>query len=165
MLAMQVYQKPLPQVRRRLRLRQHMRHCFQSSRFNDVICVFLLPHHPPDVCASKCWCLSYVFSALGLFSYCLPGLFGSSSSRPVWRFCGFARLCVCRRCSCAFHCDLELCLTYVFFFFELYVHDSLQASVENIVKEKMPKKGGRWWFSWRSRNSDSKSVMMHLLLY
>ncbi|XP_013880489.1 phosphatidate phosphatase LPIN1 [Austrofundulus limnaeus] len=73
MLAMQVYQKPLPQ----------------------------------------CWCLSYVFSVFGLFSYCLPGLFGSSSSQP--------------------------------------------ASVETIVKEKMPKKGGRWWFSWRSRNSDSKS--------
>ncbi|XP_050933356.1 phosphatidate phosphatase LPIN1 isoform X2 [Lates calcarifer] len=73
MLAMQVYQKPLPQ----------------------------------------CWCLSYVFSAFGLFSYCLPGLFGSSLSQP--------------------------------------------ASVENIMKEKMPKKGGRWWFSWRSRNSDSKS--------
>ncbi|XP_041703779.1 phosphatidate phosphatase LPIN1 isoform X2 [Coregonus clupeaformis] len=31
------------------------------------------------------------------------------------------------------------------------------AAVENIMKEKMPKKGGRWWFSWRSRNSDSKS--------
>ncbi|XP_076581009.1 phosphatidate phosphatase LPIN1 isoform X1 [Chaetodon auriga] len=73
MLAMQVYQKPLPQ----------------------------------------CWCLSYVFSAFGLFSYCLPGLFGSSPPQP--------------------------------------------ASVENIMKEKMPKKGGRWWFSWRSRNSDSKS--------
>nr|XP_040020917.1 phosphatidate phosphatase LPIN1 isoform X2 [Gasterosteus aculeatus aculeatus]XP_040020955.1 phosphatidate phosphatase LPIN1 isoform X2 [Gasterosteus aculeatus aculeatus] len=73
MLAMQVYQKPLPQ----------------------------------------CWCLSYVFSAFGLFSYCLPGLFGSGASQP--------------------------------------------ASVENIMKEKMPKKGGRWWFSWRSRNSDSKS--------
>ncbi|XP_068450642.1 phosphatidate phosphatase LPIN1 isoform X2 [Clinocottus analis] len=71
MLAMQVYQKPLPQ----------------------------------------CWCLSYVFSAFGLFSYCLPGLFGASQ----------------------------------------------HASVENIMKEKMPKKGGRWWFSWRSRNSDSKS--------
>ncbi|KAK5873776.1 hypothetical protein PBY51_018786 [Eleginops maclovinus] len=73
MLAMQVYQKPLPQ----------------------------------------CWCLSYMFSAFGLFSYCLPGLFGSRPSQP--------------------------------------------ASVENIMKEKMPKKGGRWWFSWRSRNSDSKS--------
>ncbi|XP_067345218.1 phosphatidate phosphatase LPIN1 isoform X1 [Channa argus] len=73
MLAMQVYQKPLPQ----------------------------------------CWCLSYVFSVFGLFSYCLPALFGSSPSQP--------------------------------------------ASVENIMKEKMPKKGGRWWFSWRSRNSESKS--------
>ncbi|XP_017159614.1 phosphatidate phosphatase LPIN1 isoform X3 [Poecilia reticulata] len=73
MLAMQVYQKPLPQ----------------------------------------CWCLSYVFSVFGLFSYCFPGLFGSTTSEP--------------------------------------------ASVENIMKEKMPKKGGRWWFSWRRRNSDSKS--------
>ncbi|MEQ2258798.1 hypothetical protein XENORESO_002517 [Xenotaenia resolanae] len=74
MLAMQVYQKPLPQ----------------------------------------CWCLSYVFSVFGLFSYCFPGLFGTSTSEP--------------------------------------------ASVENIMKEKMSKKGGRWWFSWRRRNSDSKSV-------
>ncbi|XP_063333729.1 phosphatidate phosphatase LPIN1 isoform X1 [Pelmatolapia mariae] len=73
MLAMQVYQKPLPQF----------------------------------------WCLSYVFSAFGFFSYCLPGLFGSSPSQP--------------------------------------------ASVENIMKDKMPKKGGRWWFSWRSRNNDYKS--------
>uniref|UniRef100_H3CGD1 Lipin 1a n=1 Tax=Tetraodon nigroviridis TaxID=99883 RepID=H3CGD1_TETNG len=30
-------------------------------------------------------------------------------------------------------------------------------SVENIMKEKMPKKGGRWWFSWGSRNTDIKS--------
>uniref|UniRef100_A0A671WQZ2 phosphatidate phosphatase n=1 Tax=Sparus aurata TaxID=8175 RepID=A0A671WQZ2_SPAAU len=33
------------------------------------------------------------------------------------------------------------------------------AAVENIMKEKMPKKGGRWWFSWRGRNSNSKSVI------
>ncbi|XP_015233740.1 PREDICTED: phosphatidate phosphatase LPIN1-like [Cyprinodon variegatus] len=72
MLAMQVYQKPLPQ----------------------------------------CWCLSYVFSVFGLFSYCFPGLFGSSVTEP--------------------------------------------ASVESIMKEKMPKKGGRWWFSWRRRDSDPK---------
>uniref|UniRef100_A0A8P4G1G5 phosphatidate phosphatase n=1 Tax=Dicentrarchus labrax TaxID=13489 RepID=A0A8P4G1G5_DICLA len=31
------------------------------------------------------------------------------------------------------------------------------AAVENIMKEKMPKKGGRWWFSWRGRNSSTKS--------
>ncbi|KAM9839892.1 phosphatidate phosphatase LPIN1-like [Aulostomus maculatus] len=31
------------------------------------------------------------------------------------------------------------------------------AAVENIMKEKMPKKGGRWWFSWRGRNNSSKS--------
>uniref|UniRef100_A0A3P8SEU1 Si:ch73-21k16.1 n=1 Tax=Amphiprion percula TaxID=161767 RepID=A0A3P8SEU1_AMPPE len=34
-----------------------------------------------------------------------------------------------------------------------------KAAVENIMKEKMPKKGGRWWFSWRGRNSSgSKTV-------
>ncbi|KAI3364375.1 hypothetical protein L3Q82_011175, partial [Scortum barcoo] len=32
-----------------------------------------------------------------------------------------------------------------------------KVAVENIMKEKMPKKGGRWWFSWRGRNSSSKS--------
>ncbi|XP_041109470.1 phosphatidate phosphatase LPIN1-like isoform X4 [Polyodon spathula] len=31
-----------------------------------------------------------------------------------------------------------------------------KATVENIMKEKMPKKGGRWWFSWRRRNSNVK---------
>ncbi|XP_071775101.1 phosphatidate phosphatase LPIN1-like [Centroberyx gerrardi] len=32
-----------------------------------------------------------------------------------------------------------------------------KATMENIIKEKMPKKGGRWWFSWRGRNSSTKS--------
>ncbi|XP_031435992.1 phosphatidate phosphatase LPIN1 isoform X2 [Clupea harengus] len=32
-----------------------------------------------------------------------------------------------------------------------------KAAVENVIKEKMPKKGGRWWFSWRGRSSNSKS--------
>ncbi|CAL9701915.1 unnamed protein product [Knipowitschia caucasica] len=40
---------------------------------------------------------------------------------------------------------------------QVYQKPLPQASVENIMKERMPKKGGRWWFSWRSRNSDSKS--------
>ncbi|KAI3377777.1 hypothetical protein L3Q82_008916 [Scortum barcoo] len=40
---------------------------------------------------------------------------------------------------------------------QVYQKPLPQASVENIMKEKMPKKGGRWWFSWRSRNSESKS--------
>uniref|UniRef100_A0A665T5C0 phosphatidate phosphatase n=1 Tax=Echeneis naucrates TaxID=173247 RepID=A0A665T5C0_ECHNA len=47
---------------------------------------------------------------------------------------------------------------------QVYQKPLPQASVENIMKEKMPKKGGRWWFSWRSRNSDSKSVRMHTLM-
>ncbi|MBN3282576.1 LPIN1 phosphatase, partial [Polyodon spathula] len=32
-----------------------------------------------------------------------------------------------------------------------------KTTVENIMKEKMPKKGGRWWFSWRRRNSTVKA--------
>ncbi|KAM9861358.1 phosphatidate phosphatase LPIN1 [Aulostomus maculatus] len=40
---------------------------------------------------------------------------------------------------------------------QVYQKPLPQASVENIMKEKMPKKGGRWWFSWRGRSSDSKS--------
>ncbi|KAM6979894.1 phosphatidate phosphatase LPIN1 [Aplochiton taeniatus] len=40
---------------------------------------------------------------------------------------------------------------------QVYQKPLPKAAVENIMKEKMPKKGGRWWFSWRGRNSDSKS--------
>ncbi|XP_041950601.1 phosphatidate phosphatase LPIN1 isoform X1 [Alosa sapidissima] len=37
-----------------------------------------------------------------------------------------------------------------------------KATVESIMKEKMPKKGGRWWFSWRSRSSTkADSVSEH----
>ncbi|KAI4895716.1 hypothetical protein NFI96_026583 [Prochilodus magdalenae] len=31
-----------------------------------------------------------------------------------------------------------------------------KATIESIMKEKMPRKGGRWWFSWRGRGSSSK---------
>ncbi|XP_038623628.1 phosphatidate phosphatase LPIN1 isoform X2 [Tachyglossus aculeatus] len=31
-----------------------------------------------------------------------------------------------------------------------------KATVENIMRDKMPKKGGRWWFSWRGRNTTAK---------
>ncbi|XP_046887091.1 phosphatidate phosphatase LPIN1-like isoform X2 [Hypomesus transpacificus] len=40
---------------------------------------------------------------------------------------------------------------------QVYQKPLPKATVENIMKEKMPRKGGRWWFSWRGRNSDSKS--------
>uniref|UniRef100_A0A8B9L2W7 phosphatidate phosphatase n=1 Tax=Astyanax mexicanus TaxID=7994 RepID=A0A8B9L2W7_ASTMX len=33
-----------------------------------------------------------------------------------------------------------------------------KATIESIMKEKMPRKGGRWWFSWRGRGSSSKTV-------
>uniref|UniRef100_A0A8D3BRY2 phosphatidate phosphatase n=1 Tax=Scophthalmus maximus TaxID=52904 RepID=A0A8D3BRY2_SCOMX len=31
-------------------------------------------------------------------------------------------------------------------------------SVERLVKDKMPKKSGRWWFSWRRRDMDNNQV-------
>uniref|UniRef100_H0X9G9 phosphatidate phosphatase n=1 Tax=Otolemur garnettii TaxID=30611 RepID=H0X9G9_OTOGA len=31
-----------------------------------------------------------------------------------------------------------------------------KATVETIMRDKMPKKGGRWWFSWRGRNTTIK---------
>ncbi|XP_058034630.1 phosphatidate phosphatase LPIN1 isoform X3 [Ahaetulla prasina] len=30
------------------------------------------------------------------------------------------------------------------------------ATVDSIMRDKMPKKGGRWWFSWRGRNNSIK---------
>ncbi|XP_073481462.1 phosphatidate phosphatase LPIN1 isoform X2 [Aquarana catesbeiana] len=29
-------------------------------------------------------------------------------------------------------------------------------TVDTLMRDKMPKKGGRWWFSWRGRNSNNK---------
>uniref|UniRef100_A0A7M4FUK8 phosphatidate phosphatase n=1 Tax=Crocodylus porosus TaxID=8502 RepID=A0A7M4FUK8_CROPO len=34
-----------------------------------------------------------------------------------------------------------------------------KATVESIMRDKMPKKGGRWWFSWRGRNSTIKELL------
>ncbi|XP_078069242.1 phosphatidate phosphatase LPIN1 isoform X2 [Mustelus asterias] len=31
-----------------------------------------------------------------------------------------------------------------------------KVAVDNLIKEKMPKKGGRWWFSWRGRSNKVK---------
>lgn len=40
---------------------------------------------------------------------------------------------------------------------QVYQKPLPKTTVENIMKEKMPKKGGRWWFSWRRRNSTVKA--------
>uniref|UniRef100_A0A8C8CGN6 phosphatidate phosphatase n=1 Tax=Oncorhynchus tshawytscha TaxID=74940 RepID=A0A8C8CGN6_ONCTS len=48
---------------------------------------------------------------------------------------------------------------------QVYQKPLPMATVENIMKEKMPKKGGRWWFSWRSRNSDSKSAKTFYFIF
>lgn len=53
-----------------------------------------------------------------------------------------------------FQCFLPCCVVFVWVLF----CSLLQAAVEKVVKEKMPKKGGRWWFSWRGRNSFTKAV-------
>lgn len=41
------------------------------------------------------WCWSYVFSVFAFFSYCLPGLFGSSSSQSVCYFLSLLRVYIC----------------------------------------------------------------------
>uniref|UniRef100_A0A8C9W393 phosphatidate phosphatase n=1 Tax=Scleropages formosus TaxID=113540 RepID=A0A8C9W393_SCLFO len=33
-----------------------------------------------------------------------------------------------------------------------------KSSVDQLVKDKMPKKSGRWWFSWRRKEMDTKQV-------
>ncbi|XP_032980598.1 phosphatidate phosphatase LPIN1 isoform X5 [Rhinolophus ferrumequinum] len=36
------------------------------------------------------------------------------------------------------------------------IFNSQIATVESIMRDKMPRKGGRWWFSWRGRNTTIK---------
>lgn len=33
-----------------------------------------------------------------------------------------------------------------------------QNAVDQLVKDKMPKKSGRWWFSWRRRDINNSQV-------
>lgn len=58
----------------------------------------------------------------------------------------------------SFICIYQVVLYFVFFFY-VTIHLS-QATVESIMRDKMPKKGGRWWFSWRGRNSAIKEVSL-----
>lgn len=50
-------------------------------------------------------------------------------------------------------------LSFILGLFCVTIHLS-QATVESIMRDKMPKKGGRWWFSWRGRNSTIKEVSL-----
>lgn len=36
-----------------------------------------------------------------------------------------------------------------------------QSAVDKLEKEKMPRKGGRWWFSWRRRDFPAEEVGGH----
>ena len=76
---------------------------------NTLIMLFhffhLLPmlfFFPVSCVCTKCWCWSYVFSALAFFSYCLPTLFGSSSSQPVCYFLSLLKVYIC--VSLSHHC-------------------------------------------------------------
>ena len=52
-------------------------------------------------------------------------------------------------------------LSWSFFGSIIYVTIHLkQATVESIMRDKMPRKGGRWWFSWRGRNTTIKEVSL-----
>uniref|UniRef100_A0A671XNU4 phosphatidate phosphatase n=1 Tax=Sparus aurata TaxID=8175 RepID=A0A671XNU4_SPAAU len=39
-----------------------------------------------------------------------------------------------------------------------------KSTVERLVKDKMPKKSGRWWFSWRRRDMDNNQVYFPLMV-
>uniref|UniRef100_A0A673G0X2 phosphatidate phosphatase n=1 Tax=Sinocyclocheilus rhinocerous TaxID=307959 RepID=A0A673G0X2_9TELE len=39
-----------------------------------------------------------------------------------------------------------------------------KATVERLMKEKMPRNRGRWWFSWRGRTNSTKPVLRYILL-
>ncbi len=83
--------------------------------FSLLFTYFLAPIIRSMFVCTKCWCLSYVFSAFGLFSYCLPGLFGSSPSQPVWCFlallgCWSGHVFVCQP-SFPTTVNLSICLS------------------------------------------------------
>lgn len=43
----------------------------------------------------------------------------------------------------------------------MFLHEcaaAYQNTVEQLVKDKMPKKSGRWWFSWRRRDMSRSQV-------
>uniref|UniRef100_A0A8C5GP25 phosphatidate phosphatase n=1 Tax=Gouania willdenowi TaxID=441366 RepID=A0A8C5GP25_GOUWI len=40
-----------------------------------------------------------------------------------------------------------------------------QSTVERLVKDKMPKKSGRWWFSWRRRHMDNSQLYNYILMF
>lgn len=41
----------------------------------------------------------------------------------------------------------------------------LKSTVEQLVKNKMSKKPGRWWFSWRRREMDNNKVVAQVFMY
>lgn len=97
--------------------------------FNHLICTFSFC----VICmCTQYWCWSYVFSAFAFFSYCLPGLFGSSSSQPVCYFLSLLRVYIYvsvitshRKVVVGMHHELSFCwiiLRNVLFFQFLYVN-------------------------------------------
>nr|XP_060643464.1 phosphatidate phosphatase LPIN1 isoform X2 [Anolis sagrei ordinatus] len=57
------------------------------------------------------------------------------------------------KCSCLSY--FYIILDTIRFCFDKICGPQL-ATVDSIMRDKMPKKGGRWWFSWRGRNSSIK---------
>lgn len=110
---------------------------------NTLICPFLSPSYfSPFFCTfsfcvmrvcTQYWCWSYVFSAFAFFSYCLPGLFGSSSSQSVCYFLNLLRVYICvsiitshQKVVVGMHHELSFCwislMRNVLFFQFLYVN-------------------------------------------
>ncbi|KAG8580155.1 hypothetical protein GDO81_007171 [Engystomops pustulosus] len=45
---------------------------------------------------------------------------------------------------------------FAFFYVSVVTVHLTQVTVDTLMRDKMPKKGGRWWFSWRGRNNNIK---------
>lgn len=118
--------------------------CFLSHL--SVVCSFL--RH-----LLKSSCLSYLHALLDAIRFCFSKVFSSHVVR-----CVSPRPSV-RLSDPSFAPFGWTALSWPPFGSVIYVAVHLeQATVEAIMRDKMPRKGGRWWFSWRGRNTTSKEV-------
>ncbi|XP_056620098.1 phosphatidate phosphatase LPIN1 isoform X2 [Triplophysa dalaica] len=50
----------------------------------------------------------------------------------------------------------QMWMTYIATLQKGHKTNTIKATVERVVKEKMPRNRGRWWFSWRGRTNNTK---------
>lgn len=109
----------------------------------------------------KCSCLSYFRALVDTIRFCFNKVvcflwLALPQFKLSLRFFGFFFLFL-KKTFCLHE------FNYFFFSSIIYVTIHLsQATVDSIMRDKMPKKGGRWWFSWRGRNNTIKEVNLEL---